>query len=139
MPVDVRLEGEEKLLRALEAMRVAKNPRIGRRAFGRSASLFRTHARSSHLSGPAPRRLRRETGATATSLTIDATGLPHEVVIGIPGGREWAYAEAYELGRWFGNRWQGGRRPFIQPTIEDLLDDFPAIYVEAWESEVRVP
>lgn len=135
MRLSVDVVGEEKLAKALRAMQVRENPRINRRAFGRSAKLFREHSRLSYLSGPAPRRLERATGETARRMEIDETRLPDEIVIGIPA--DLPYAEAYELGRWFGNRWKGGRRPFIQPTIKDLVDDFAVIYVEEWEDVLR--
>lgn len=133
MPVTLRpikLKGAKEYSDAIARANLKDNPTTARRALRRIAEVTRKTARDRYLSGPAPHRLERRTGQLGSSITIDGSRLPHSIEIGVHQDLFWA--ENYELGR--GPR---GKRPFMQPTVRDVLPEAQAIVLDEWRRAVE--
>lgn len=133
MPVTlrpVRLTGAREYSAALSRVNPRENPVPARRALRRIAELTKKTVRERYLRGPSPRRLERRSGRLESSVTIDGSRLPHAIEIGVDADLWWA--ENYELGR--GPR---GKRPFMRPTVRDVLPDAQRIVLDEWGRSVE--
>ena len=128
MPVSLRAElrGGRAFERAIRRLQRPERDPIDRRAFRRMAERLRDRTREGYLSGGL---LRRITGELWDSIEIDDSGLPEAITVGS------SLVQADVLHE--GTKASMPRRPFLELGLDDVVRQFPDIWVEELERGIR--
>jgi hypothetical protein len=128
MAVHLRVEfrGVRDLERALAKMRRPGIDPILRRGMRRAALRIQSRTRVAYLSG---QLLDRITGELADSIEIEESGLPMQIAV----GSHLVQSEVLHEGS---QRRGMPSRPFLTRALDDVIGEFPDIFVEEMERAI---